>query len=176
VTVSKNIFADNEQILFDAQLYNANFEMINTPDVDLKIKDESGKEFPFKFSKTENYYTLNAGFLGVGNYSYFATTKNGANSYKAEGKFSVAPIQLESQQTVADHNTLKAMAQQHKGEMYSPANMESLAEKINKENQLKPILYENYITESFINLKWIFFLLLLLLSAEWFLRKYMGGY
>jgi len=29
---------------------------------------------------------------------------------------------------------------------------------------------------SLINLKWFFFLLLTLVSGEWFLRKYLGGY
>jgi hypothetical protein len=27
-----------------------------------------------------------------------------------------------------------------------------------------------------INLKWVFFLLLALISVEWFMRKYLGGY
>jgi len=30
--------------------------------------------------------------------------------------------------------------------------------------------------DNLLNLKWVFFLLLALISAEWFLRKYHGGY
>lgn len=176
VTLPKNIFQDNEAITFDAQLYNANYEMVNTPDVDMKIRSEDGKEYPFKFNKTDNYYTLNAGFLPVGNYSYIASTKLGANAYKAEGKFSISALQLEELRTVADHKVMYQLASQHGGHMYHPNDFEKIADDLLAKNQLKPILYDTFLTESAINLKWIFFVILILLSAEWFMRKYLGGY
>jgi hypothetical protein len=176
VTLPKNIFQDNEAITFDAQLYNANYEMINTPDADLRIISEDGKEYPFNFNKTDNYYTLNAGFLPVGNYSYIARTKLGNNAYKAEGKFSLSALQLEELRTVADHKVMGQLASQHGGHMYHANNFEKIADDMLAKNQLKPILYDTFMTESAINLKWIFFLILSLLSAEWFLRKYLGGY
>ncbi len=176
VTLPKNIFQDNEAITFEAQLYNANYEMVNTPDVDLKIKSEDGKEYPFKFNKTDNYYTLNAGFLPVGNYSYLASTKLGTNAYKVEGKFSISALQLEELRSVADHKVMYQLASQHHGQMYHANDFDKIAEAIQAQNQLKPILYDTFLTESAINLKWIFFLILILLSAEWFLRKYLGGY
>ena len=37
VNLQKNIFSDNEAITFDAQLYNANYELINSPEVDMKV-------------------------------------------------------------------------------------------------------------------------------------------
>ena len=176
VTLPKNIFQDNEAITFEAQLYNANYEMVNTPDVDLKIKSEDGKEYPFKFNKTDKYYTLNAGFLPVGNYSYAATTKLGTNVYKAEGKFSISALQLEELRTVADHKVMYQLASQHHGQMYHATDFDKIADDLLAKNQLKPILYDTFLTESAINLKWIFFLILILLSAEWFMRKYLGGY
>jgi len=60
--------------------------------------------------------------------------------------------------------------------MYHANDFEKIADDIQAQNQLKPILYDTFLTESAINLKWIFFLILILLSAEWFLRKYLGGY
>ena len=176
VTLPKNIFQDNEAITFEAQLYNANYEMVNTPDVDLKIKSEDGKEYPFKFNKTDKYYSLNAGFLPVGNYSYIASTKLGTNAYKAEGRFSISALQLEELRTVADHKVMYQLASQHHGQMYHATDYEKIADELLAKNQLKPILYDTFLTESAINLKWIFFLILILLSAEWFMRKYLGGY
>ncbi len=176
VNLPKSIFQDNEAVNFDAQLYNANFELVNSPDVDVKIKSEDGKDYPFKFSKTEKYYTLNAGFLPVGGYSYSATTKLGNTTYRADGKFSIAPLQLEEMRTVADHNLLYQLASQHNGKLYHSNDFEKIAEDINATNKLKPILFDTYKTESAINLKWIFVVLLLLVSGEWFTRKYLGGY
>lgn len=176
VNVTRSIFQDNEAVTFDAQLYNANYEPVNTPDVDLKIKGEDGKSYDFKFNKTENAYNVNAGFLPIGGYSYTATTTLGNNKLTASGKFSVSPLQLEEMRTRADHKVLYQLASQHNGNMHYLADAEKIADEIDAKNQLKPILYDTFLTENAINLKWIFFLLLVLITAEWAIRKYLGGY
>ena len=56
-----------------------------------------------------------------------------------------------------------------------PANDTANAYGLNKED-IKPTLFESFKTRSIINLKWIFFLILGLLSVEWFARKFYGGY
>jgi hypothetical protein len=176
VNLPKNIFQDNEAISFDAQLYNANYELINSPDVSMKIKGDEGQDYDYKFNKTENAYSLNAGFLPVGNYSYNASVSLGTGTLNASGKFSVSPLQLEEMRTRADHQVLYQLASQHHGAMHHLNDLEKIAEEIDSKNQLKPILYDTFVTESAINLKWIFFLLLALISAEWFIRKFLGGY
>ncbi len=176
VNLSKNIFQDNEAISFDAQLYNANYELINAPDVEMKIKGGDGKETNYKFNKTENAYNLNAGFFSTGSYSYNASVKFGNGVYTASGKFSVSPLQLEEIRTRAEHQVLFQLASQHNGTMHYLNDLDKIADEIDAKNQLKPILYDTFVTESAINLKWIFFLLLILISAEWFIRKYLGGY
>jgi hypothetical protein len=140
------------------------------------IHGEDGKDYEYKFNKTERYYILNAGFLPVGNYSYQATVKFGNGTYTSNGKFSVSPLQLEEMRTRADHQVLYQLASQHNGSMHYLNDLDKIAEEIDSKNQLKPILYDSYVTQSAINLKWIFFLLLVLISAEWFIRKYLGGY
>ena len=142
----------------------------------MKIKSEDGKEYDYKFSKTENAYSLNAGFFATGNYTYTASANFGNSSFTASGKFSVSPLQLEEMRTRADHQVLYQLASQHNGNMFYLNNMEKIADEIDSKNKLKPILYDTYITESAINLKWVFFLLLAFISAEWFIRKYLGGY
>ncbi len=175
VNQTKTIYQDNEAVTFDAQLYNASYELVNQPDVDLKITG-GDKPYEYKFSKTENAYSLNAGFLPVGNYAYTATTKLGNSTYTASGKFSVSPLQLEEMRTRADHQVLYQLATQHNGAMHYLKDIDKIAEEIDARNQLKPILYDTFVTEGAINLKWIFFLLLALISAEWIIRKYLGGY
>jgi hypothetical protein len=176
VNLAKSIFQDNEAITLDAQLYNANYELINSPTVEMKINGEDGKTFEYKFNKTENAYSLNAGFLPVGNYSYTASVKLGNGLLTASGKFSVSPLQLEEMRTRAEHQVLYQLANQHGGAMHHLSDLDKIASEIDSKSQLKPILYDTFVTESAINLKWIFFLLLALISAEWFIRKYLGGY
>jgi hypothetical protein len=85
-------------------------------------------------------------------------------------------LQLEEMRTRAEHQVLYQLANQHGGAMHHLADLDKIASEIDSKNQLKPILYDTFITESAINLKWIFFLLLALISVEWFIRKYLGGY
>lgn len=176
VNLQKNIFQDNEAVTFDAQLYNSNYELVNAPDIELKITGDNGQQLSYKFNKTENAYVLNAGFLPSGNYSYTASAKLGGNDYSASGKFSVSPLQLEELRTQADHQVLYQLASQHNGVMHHINDITKIADEIDSKNKLKAILYDTYTTESAISLKWIFALLLILISAEWFSRKYLGGY
>jgi hypothetical protein len=39
-------------VIFNGELYNEAYELVNTPDVKLNITDKSGKQYPFIFNKT----------------------------------------------------------------------------------------------------------------------------
>lgn len=176
VNLSKNVFDENEAVNMDAQLYNASFELINTADVDLKVADDSGKIFDFKFNKNEKSYSLNLGFLPAGNYKYQAKTNFNNQNFTAEGKFSVAKLQLEDSRTVADHNMLRQLALSHKGISTSLEESGKITKQLLSSDRLKTVLHDTYSTESAINLLWIFGLLIMLLSLEWVIRKYSGAY
>ncbi|HRN95458.1 MAG TPA: hypothetical protein PL084_12105, partial [Chitinophagales bacterium] len=94
----------------------------------------------------------------------------------ATGKFSVSPLQLETTRTRADYELMMQLAAKHNGKTYALQNLEKSAEDILALDSLKPVIFDNYITENAINLKWIFALLIALFSLEWFARKYLGAY
>jgi len=157
-------------------LYNSAYELINEPDVDITITNEEGKSFDFLFSKTKKAYTLNAGSFTKGSYQFQAKTSLNNRTYKQYGQFNVAPLQLEQLQTRANHQLLYQIAKNNSGELFYPDQFKSLKDSIRQQENIRPISHIEYTTESFINLKWIFFLLLMFVSAEWFLRKWVGGY
>ncbi len=177
ISLDKNIFNENEPIFFDAELYNESYELINEPDVALTITNEKGDDFKFTFNKNNSRsYTLNAGYFPVGNYSFNAEVMSSGQQLTYNGQFSVQPIQLEVYETTADHRLLRLLSEKYGGEMIYPAQLSSIAEKINQKGSVLPVIYETTKTRSVINLKWIFFLLLGLLTLEWFLRRYFGTY
>lgn len=176
VTPVKNIFNENEQVLFDAELYNDNYELINDPDARIIITNSDGKDFDFTFNKSGRAYTLNAGIFPVGNYTFRAAVTNAGQNLTATGQFSVQPVQLELFETTANHNLLRLLSEQYGGAMVYPNNMAQIAELIKDKGTVKPVIYETAKTRAVINLKWIFFLLLFLLTGEWFLRRYFGAY
>ena len=58
--------------------------------------------------------------------------------------------------------------------MYLPAQLLNIAEDLEKSGQVKTISYEDRRFEEIINFKWIFALIMTLLSIEWFFRKRNG--
>lgn len=176
VTPSKNIFNENENVFFDAELYNDNYELINEPDARISITNAEGKEFDFTFNKTGRAYSLNAGIFPVGNYTYRASVTYNGQNLTASGQFSVQPVQVELFETTANHNLLRLLSDKYGGAVVYPNNMASVADLIEQKGTVKPVIYETAKTRPVINLKWIFFLLLLLLTGEWFLRRYFGAY
>ncbi len=171
----KNMYRENEPVQFSSEIYNNSYELINEADVRVILTNGEGKQFPYTMNKSGRAYALNAGILPVGNYTYKATTSIGGQQLEASGAFSVQPIQLELYETTADHALLRALSNQLGGSMVRPQDMASLADSILAKN-LKPVMYTTQKTETAMNLKWIFGILISLLAAEWFLRRYFGGY
>lgn len=176
VNLDKSIFNENEPVTFGAELYNDNYELVNNPDVSMSIRNSGGKEYTFTFNKLGKAYSLNAGILPVGNYTFKAMTNFNGQNLTYEGKFSVRPIELELFETTANHSVLRQLSSKYGGETVFPAQLASIAEKIKTNQTVKPVIYQTTKTNPLINLKWIFALLALLLAAEWFLRRYFGAY
>lgn len=176
VSLPKNIFNENEPVLLDAELYNQSYELINGPDVSITISDSDGKEFTYVFNKSGNAYTLNAGILPVGNYRYMATVSPDGEQLTFSGEFSIQPIQLESYATTANHGLLSLLSERYGGQMVSLAESDQLVNLIQNENTIAPVIYSTSKNKSLINLRWLFFVLFVLLAVEWFLRRYFGAY
>jgi len=171
---SKPAFDENENVLFNASLYNESYTAVNSPDVTLAIINQQGKTYRFTFSKVESAYQLDAGLLPAGKYSYTASTAMGTQKYMAKGSFLVKAQLAEFQQTIANHQLLFQLAAQSGGKMVYPAHLASLKLELEKNGGLKTLSYEDRKYEELINFRWLFALLLIMLTMEWFLRKRNG--
>ena len=172
----KSGYNENEQLVFDAELYNESDQLINTPDVKLTINSRDGKSYPFTFSKTDKAYTLSAGYFPVGSYSFKAETKLGDKIYSQTGQFIVAALQMEQSESVADHQLLNTVAMRSGGKMIRPDQLDELKQLIRDRKDITSVSYTQKELKDLITLKWVFVLIILLLTAEWFLRKRSGGY
>lgn len=167
----KNTFEENDQVLLNASLYNDSYQPVNTPDVNLLLKDEKGRTYNFTFSRYESSYQLNAGVLPPGNYSYTASTTLGNQHYQDKGSFFINTLTAEFQQTLANHQLLYQLATQTNGKLYLPDQLLKIKDDLLQSNQLKTLSYEDRKYEELINLKSLFVLIMVMLSIEWFVRK-----
>ncbi len=173
---AKTNFRENEPLVFDAEMYNESDQLINEPEVRMTINNSSGKQFPFTFSRTDKAYTLNAGLFPVGQYKFKAETKLGDKLYVQNGEFSVSALQLETSNTVADHQLLYSLSNRTGGQLFYPAQMDQLLKSIQAREDVKPVSYQHKKLKDLVTMPLVFVLILLLVSIEWFLRKRNGSY
>ncbi len=172
----KNQYWENEPVIIDAELYNESYEQVNEPDVKLDVVGQDKTTYSFIFSRVGKSYRLNAGRIPVGEYRYTASVILGGKSYKKQGMIVVKPIQVEAVNTVANVEMLRALAESTGASLFMPNQLDKLQQKIEAEETITSRSYSQKQLRDLIHFRWIFFLLLALLSLEWFIRKRQGVY
>lgn len=172
----KKNFFENEAVIFDAEVYNQSYELINTNDIEIKITNSSGDIYPYVFGKTADACQLNAGILPVDNYTWEATVNEGGKVYTDKGAFAVSPLNIEAINTIANHRLLFQLAEKTGGQLIYPDGMAQLADVLRQRNDITTVTYTERSYSEWINLPWVFALILALISLEWFIRKRAGSY
>ncbi|HEY3371372.1 MAG TPA: hypothetical protein VGK10_11015 [Prolixibacteraceae bacterium] len=170
------LFQETDNIELTAELYNDSYELVNTPDVNIRIKSDSLKEFNYTFDRIEDYYNLNIGNLQPGDYTFEAETQLGSQQFREKGSFSIVKNEVELQNNQADFGLLYQLSQQTGGEFATIDNYGTLLDVIGNNKQITVQQHQQTLLTEWINLKTLFFLLILLLGVEWFFRKYWGIY
>lgn len=174
--LAKSIFSESENITIDAELYNENFELVNTPDVKVALISEDGKRLEYSMNKSGNSYSLNMGNLSAGKYNYACNCAFNGKSFSSNGSFNVVYQNIEQVNTTADFGTLSQLAKNYNGAFVFPNELSSLKEKIQLNDKVKNIIRTESHIEPLINWKWLFLLLIILLGVEWYVRKTNGAY
>jgi len=169
-------FAENEPVLFNAELYNKSFELVNTPEAGIVLKDEEGRDYTYTFSRNDKAYRLEAGVLSPGRYTYKAATTLDGEALTAVGQLLVKPMVAERMSTVADHRLWADIAARTNGSAVAPDALERLSKDLGERKELVSRSYAHASFNDLINLRALFFVLLALLTVEWLLRRRNGAY
>lgn len=153
-----------------AKVYNKAYELITYPQVEFTVFDKQERKYTYLFQKTDMDYFLNLK-LPIGEYKFEAKTKVGEEKFLEKGEFVVQTSQLEKQNLQADFHLLYNLAKQNGGKMYLPTELDKIKTAIENNPSIKNTNYIVEQTEALIDKKIIFLCLILLLVAEWFLRK-----
>ncbi|MEQ8623718.1 MAG: hypothetical protein RJQ00_07905 [Vicingaceae bacterium] len=173
---TSNEYFENEEIVFDAQVFNQSYELVNEEDVDIKLIDEDDKQYKFSFNRNKNAYQLSIPALPASRYKYIATTNLQGITYNENGTFTVKELKLEQIETIANHNLLYQLSEQTGGKLVYPENIQKINELFAERSDINSISYVNEEVEDLINIRWIFFVIAGLLIIEWFIRKRGGAY
>lgn len=159
-------YTQGETAVIRAQLYNESYELTNTPDISFSVRGDSLKA-DYLFARDGQAYRLALPDLPQGLYHYTATS----GELSATGSFAIEELNLEQRRLVADHDLLRTISATTGGVMYYPEQLSALSARL---SALKPTIYTHTRYAEFLRLPLVLALILMLLAAEWVLRKYHG--
>lgn len=164
--------SENEKIVFEASLFNKSYELVNSKNIELLITNNNKENFSFQFAKNGNKYIADLGFFEEGKYTF--TARVSGSDLKKSGVFDVVKLQLEQQGIVANHQILRKIAHKSSGKVFYKNQLDDLAKTLNESDKNIKVIYIKEKLENLINIPMILLSLLILISTEWFVRKYNG--
>ena len=166
----EKIIYENESLIIEADLYDSNYEIISGAEISLLILDEDENEYNFLFDNNDISYMLELNDLIVGNYSYEAKVLYDGKQLFSNGKFSVLPLELEKMSSQANFQILNNLSNKYDGKSFNFNQFQNLKNELSL-IEAQSLTYTNETNNDLINSKWIFIILFVFLSFEWFLRK-----
>lgn len=171
----QNEFSDDAPVIFEGQAYNDLFEKIYGNKIELTVTGERGKAMNYSYTLSPGGERYQIGGLKEGAYRFTASTTLSNKRENASGQFLIKAQNIEPQNLTADFGLLRKLARATGGKFYRANELNALATDYEK-IEAKSLIHSEEYFNPLVHAKWFFFLLLVLISAEWFLRKYQGGY
>jgi len=175
IYTTNNEYLDFERVVFEAEAYNELYEKLSNVRVSLSLQDEKGKNYNYNFTITGGTTKFEVSNLPKGIYKYTATADILGKTEKASGEFIIKDLQLETLTSTADFGLLRKVSQNTKGKFYKISELPQLEKELLSSKKPNLIHSSEELLE-IIHMKWIFILIVLLVSVEWFLRKFLGSY
>lgn len=169
-----NTFPMHRSITADAVVYNKMYEPVNNAEVEMLITDRNRNAYKSAFQAAETGYTLNLGHKEKGLYSYTATATLGDEQLTKRGQFVVTDESPESNNLLANHNLMYLLASEHNGKMYTTNDFSEIGTDILNNRQIETVTSTSEVISHPIDFLLLALLAILLLAAEWFLRKFWG--
>jgi len=174
--IAGKIIPENQDVIIQAETYDNDYQLTNVKEINFRLTDTLKNTTNYKFEKSGKSHKLNLHKLPIGDYTWKAETIINGKKFKKNGLFSVVPVHTEAFITKANHKTLNELAEHSGGKLFIPSQTDELINDIKTNDNIKAVSYSEKKTEALINFKLLFFVILILLTAEWFMRKYFGGY
>ena len=163
----------NDDFIINATYFDNTYEVDTRAKLELtlmNLENNEVKKYPLRV--TNENYEISIPELQRGNYS-FSVSVDG-QQIKKSGKFRVLDYNIEQQFTYANVEALKTLASNSNGNVYHNTEYTFLIDHLINDATIKPIQKSTSKQLALIDWKWILALIVLSLTLEWFIRKYLG--
>lgn len=176
VEPTETSFAEGDAVLLRGEVYDEALRPISEASLSIQLTSEQGQVFPYEMQPRGNgRYALDMGVLPAGSYEYVAIARlNEAELGTDNGSVTIGRRTIEYRRTQADFDLMRQIASRSGGSMHPAGDADGLAQAIRNSPSFEPI---SHLSVEQIRL-WqrypFLVILLVLLTAEWFLRKRWG--
>jgi hypothetical protein len=162
-------------VSFTIETYNSIYERTGGIPLELTLIKDGEESFNYSFTSDADYNNYPISSFPPGIYTYMAKSRFDGKPHTQKGEFLIKAIQLEKMNRVANHVLLRQIAENSGGRFFKYDDEEELTTSIAELNlQGRLISTQDYLP--LINLVAILFIIIVLMSTEWFFRKYLGSY
>ena len=169
----ESFYNSGETIEIFAQYFNKSYELEENANLSINLTNKNTKSKKnYNFSKANNGYQAIFDGLEPGNYAFQVKEISSNASYN--GTFEVLDFDVEKQFVNPDVSKLQQLANQNKGEVIHPNQIDKLIQKLLEKDSYLPV--EKSLIKNSPLIDWIFLLIILAVSlaSEWFVRKFNG--
>lgn len=169
----ENIYPANSTINISAFYTDKNYHFDARASLEISITNSNTNEvIKFPFSLVGNSFQAEIENLASGNYTYKVSVL-GQNINKS-GRFRITDYQVEEQFTNANVHKLQMLADRTGGKVFYKNKVDEITKELLDNESFYTIQKSSVREQNLINWKWILFILIGLLTVEWFVRKYHG--
>ena len=169
-------FSTKEEVRIKAEFYNPSMELITTPSIEFELTNDNKKKSNYQFGVTSNFYTLPLGTLKAGSYTWKASTVFNGKKHQKQGTFIIENQLIEQLDTKANHLLLRQIAANSNAKFFQLKDAQALVPVIEAREDIASVSFEQKTTHNLLDYVWILIVILGLLGAEWFIKKWFGGY
>ena len=169
----ESFYTGNTNIILKAQAFDKNYQFDERQSLELILENTVSKEkSTVPFVLKNNNYQVDLSGLKASKYNFTVRSKD--DNISKSGRFEVLEYNIEAQFLNADVTKLNQLAANTNGKSFFANDLASLSSQLLADERYKPIQKSNKNTVPLIDWKYLLGLIVITLSAEWFLRKYNG--
>lgn len=170
---TETFYYNNNPIKISAQYFDQNFVFDSRASLSITVTNsETDNKITFPLLLKNNFYEVDLSSLNAGSYK-FTVSVNG-EAVARSGSFTILDFNVEQQFLNANVTKLQHIATNTDGEAYFVPQLQQLMDDLIKDNRYQQIQKSEQKVIPLIDWKYLLSLIILSLTAEWFIRKYNG--
>ncbi|WP_163401185.1 hypothetical protein [Flavobacterium fluviatile] len=173
VVEHESFYNSGEAIVINAQYFNKNYEFDEKARLTITVTNAETKQTKnYDLLKGNNSFSANLDGLTAGKYNFTVKELNSNTSYSSH--FEILDFDIEKQFVNPDVQKLKQLALQTNGKAFFENQADDLIQALLESKEYKSIEKNISTKTPLIDWVWLLVLIAVLLTTEWFVRKYNG--